>query len=436
MYIEGYVGDRHSTWRENLGLAGKRLIYSVTSCFVLLLAFASLLAERDRDLLELQVALSLYQAPKTRQRALQKIDNMAHAIISKVFLNHQGIKEHHRYYVQALSIISPARFTAITDAFLGGKGEASRRAHKFLFSINDRSVLPVLYRQARKERAKSNEKSWQKFLDRMFVVDREATHKLLAKKAAKENPLAVRLDALDALLYEGSHPSREVLACQLNDKEESPFIRRRSLKHLFHFSRRPAPSTLRKLIEEEDRELRRLAGRQLLALGPIAPEERLKVFCALHWNDVRWFEETLEETGQGTLDELIDDMAKKYELEPALVRAVIRAESNFNPTCVSSAGAQGLMQLMPKTAKLVGVKDPFDPKQNVLGGMRYLKRMFDRFNGNLTLALAAYNAGPTAVSRYKGVPPYRETKRYVWKVKTFLAQYRNGQGLKSVVKLD
>ena len=208
------------------------------------------------------------------------------------------------------------------------------------------------------------------------------------------------------------------------------------MKHLFQFARRPAPETLRKLIEEEDRELRRLAGRQLLALGPIAPEERFKVFCALHWNDVRWFEETLEETGQGTLDELIDEVAKKYELEPALVRAVIRAESNFNPSCVSSAGAQGLMQLMPKTAKLVGVEDPLRPRQNVLGGMRYLKRMFDRFKGDLTLALAAYNAGPTAVTRYNGVPPYKETKRYVWKVKTFLAQYRSGDVPKSVVKLD
>ena len=433
MHLEGYGGDRHALWRSGLGLAGQRLIYSATACFIVFMAFASLLAERDRDIIELQVALKNYHHPLRHHQARRQIDKLAHSILRATLFS---TRKDLRIYKNAIPKISPLRLTAITEQYLDAKGPASGRARKMLFSINDRSVIPILYKRARKHRAVSDEKAWHSYLDHMFKVDREASQRLIAHKAAKENPLSVRLDALDALLYEGSHPSREVLARQLNDKEESPFIRRRSLKHLFLFARRPAPETLRKLIEEEDRELRRLAGRQLLALGPIAPEERFKVFCALHWNDVRWFEETLEETGQGTLEGLIDEMAKQYDLEPALVRAVIRAESNFDPTCVSSAGAQGLMQLMPKTAQTVGVKDPFDPKQNVMGGMRYLKRMFKRFNGDLTLALAAYNAGPTAVTRYKGVPPYKETKRYVWKVKTFLAQYRQGIGPKSVVKLD
>jgi soluble lytic murein transglycosylase-like protein len=111
----------------------------------------------------------------------------------------------------------------------------------------------------------------------------------------------------------------------------------------------------------------------------------------------------------------VEEAARRYGLDPALVDAVVRAESGYDPSATSPAGAMGLMQLMPATARALGVADPYDPVQNVHGGVRYLRGLVDRF-GDVTLALAAYNAGPGAVARHGGVPPYPETRAYVERV--------------------
>ena len=125
-----------------------------------------------------------------------------------------------------------------------------------------------------------------------------------------------------------------------------------------------------------------------------------------------------------SVEEIIERYALANRLEKALVKAVIKAESDYNPRAVSSKGAQGMMQLIPETAREMKVVDPFDPEDNIRGGTRYLRKMLDLFNGNTDLAIAAYNAGPGAVRQHGGIPPYTETRNYVQRVKRFLQAYR------------
>jgi len=117
--------------------------------------------------------------------------------------------------------------------------------------------------------------------------------------------------------------------------------------------------------------------------------------------------------------------ADRHEIDPALVKAIIMAESGYNPNAISDKGAIGLMQLMPSTAQALGVEDAFNPQQNISGGVRYFKKLVNRFDGNIKLALAAYNAGSKKVRHYQGIPPYKSTHHYIEKVFKYYKQYKN-----------
>jgi hypothetical protein len=124
-------------------------------------------------------------------------------------------------------------------------------------------------------------------------------------------------------------------------------------------------------------------------------------------------------------DDIITKMAEKYKMDSALIKAVIKAESNFDHQAISPVGAQGLMQLMPATATQLQVEDAFHPEKNIEGGVRYLKYLLNNYRGNLTLALAAYNAGERTVAKYNNrVPPYKETKNYVKKVLSYYNSFK------------
>ena len=127
--------------------------------------------------------------------------------------------------------------------------------------------------------------------------------------------------------------------------------------------------------------------------------------------------------GSGEYDDLIAEYSALYDVDPALVKAMIRAESGFNRLAVSHKGARGLMQLMPATAKRHGVVNSFSPRDNIRGGTEHLRTLLDRYRGNVTWAVAAYNAGAGAVDRYRGIPPYRETRTYVSRVLRYRRDY-------------
>ena len=132
-------------------------------------------------------------------------------------------------------------------------------------------------------------------------------------------------------------------------------------------------------------------------------------------------------TSPGTkkYDGIIQDAARRYGVDFSLLKAIIRAESSFNPQAISRKGARGLMQIMPQNFRTLEIQDPFDPKQNIMGGARYFRSLLDRYEGKVALTLAAYNAGPTAVDRYRRIPPYVETQDYVEKVLRYYKYYKN-----------
>ena len=123
-------------------------------------------------------------------------------------------------------------------------------------------------------------------------------------------------------------------------------------------------------------------------------------------------------------DRFISDASVQTGIDSRLLKAMIKAESDFNPRAVSKKGAMGLMQIMPENFKMLELQNPFDPDQNIRAGARYFQHLYQRFNGKLALSLAAYNAGPTAVDRYKSIPPYRETEEYVRRVLRYYRTFK------------
>jgi soluble lytic murein transglycosylase-like protein len=140
-----------------------------------------------------------------------------------------------------------------------------------------------------------------------------------------------------------------------------------------------------------------------------------KLNSLVNWHNTRLFLNHFNKT--------INQQARLYKIDPALIRAIIHAESHFDPLALSKTGAQGLMQLMPETAKELGIINSFNAKQNIRAGSKHLARLIRKYGGNITLVSAAYNAGEGAVERHKGVPPYPETKVYVERIKILHQRY-------------
>lgn len=155
-----------------------------------------------------------------------------------------------------------------------------------------------------------------------------------------------------------------------------------------------------------------------VSLSPAAPDASVAP-----QESVRDDEQTSPTRDDEKIRNSIKKAAARYRLSPALIKAVIKAESDYQVRAVSPAGAQGLMQLMPATAREMGVMDPFDIEQNICGGAQYLRKMLDQFDGDVHLALSAYNAGPATVTRYGGKVPYAQTRNYVQRVLHFTAQF-------------
>jgi hypothetical protein len=257
----------------------------------------------------------------------------------------------------------------------------------------------------------------QQVLEHAARMDRAGTILRLVQLLEPEGPMSKRVHAAFALGSLRAVEAFTTLVRISQDQDEVPFLRRASLTALGSLKTQGLEGVLLQLLDDPDEtfvgQVRDLLRKNYLHLPKV-------------WEALRAKGEEEIVGGQSpprSLTQWIRRYARKHRLDPALVSAVIQVESDFQRRALSASGAQGLMQLMPETAAELGVEDPFDGRQNIAGGTRYLRRMLDRF-GSVEFALAAYNAGPTAVDRYDGIPPYPETQRYVRKVMKAYRRFR------------
>ena len=188
---------------------------------------------------------------------------------------------------------------------------------------------------------------------------------------------------------------------------------------------RPAKAQIAKVVDDSGRSFFINANPPLSAKLSAAPKTHTNIYLPAEASVTGRSRPAMDVDRDG-VEKLVREAAERHRMDPALVRAVIETESNWNPKAYSHKGAGGLMQLIPTTAQRYGAYDVFDPQQNIDAGVKYLRTLLERYNGNLDLALAAYNAGEGAVDRAHGVPSYRETRNYVQRVQN--AYFRPGSG--------
>ncbi len=183
----------------------------------------------------------------------------------------------------------------------------------------------------------------------------------------------------------------------------------------------PARTTAEKLkgvIELENKDVKEEFSK---VLDEVKEKANIRITKTFPQDQVISYKEDLKKAD--SIEKLIEVLSKKHGVDPLLVKAVVKVESNFDPKAVSPVGAKGLMQLMPDTARDLGIKDPLNPKENLEGGIKYLKRLMKKYDNDITLTLAAYNAGPGNVDKHNGVPPFAETRNYVTKVLKAYKEY-------------
>lgn len=247
-------------------------------------------------------------------------------------------------------------------------------------------------------------------LEELSRRNRDGVGLRLVQAAGPGRPLSDRIHAAYALGILHQREGRPLLLRILEDEEESSFLRRACLTALRAMPEGGFEKTLLALRGTSDPVLKRQID---LALRKgYSDQAEVEAALGLNWVPAP---DRVVRRARSQFDGLIREASERFDLDPDLIRAVIEVESDFRPAARSRVGALGLMQLMPDTAKSLGVRNRLDPRENILGGARYLRRLIDRFS-RLSLALAAYNAGPGTVEKYRAIPPYRETRRYVRKV--------------------